>query len=68
MSERNFPTVCSRDLLTEAFSIATAFERTVHDSLYVALAVATNSEMVTADERLANALAATLPVKWLWAF
>jgi predicted nucleic acid-binding protein len=34
----------------------------------VALAVQFNVEMVTADERLANALAARLPVKWLGAF
>jgi hypothetical protein len=26
------------------------------------------SELITADERLANALAASLPVKWLGAF
>lgn len=67
MVDRNFPTVSSRDLLAEAFAIATAFDRTVYDSLYVALAVATKGEMITADEKLANALAASLPVKWLGA-
>jgi hypothetical protein len=52
-------------LLVEAFAIATAFERAVYDTLYVALAVNSKSQIVTADERLATALAAHLPVKWL---
>jgi predicted nucleic acid-binding protein len=63
--ERNFPTVSSHALLEEAFAIATAFDRAVCDVLYVALAVNSKSQLVTADERLANALAAHLPVKWL---
>ncbi len=43
------------------------FDRTVYDSLYVALAVDSKAELVTVDEKLANALAARLPVKWLGA-
>ena len=39
-----------------------------NDGVYVALAVASKAHMVTADERLANALAAYLPVNWLGAF
>jgi len=65
--ERNFPTVSSHELLDAAFTIASAFDRTVYDALYVALALNSNSQLVTADERLANALAAHLPVKWLGA-
>jgi len=65
MRDRSFPTVSSRTLLVEAFAIATAFDRAVNDALYVALAVNSKSQLVTADERLANALAAHLPVKWL---
>lgn len=65
MHERNFPTVSSHALLVEAFAIATAFDRAVFDALYVALAINSKSQLVTADERLANALAAHLPVKWL---
>lgn len=65
MRERNFPTVSSHTLLAEAFAIAVVFDRAVYDALYVALAVTSKSQLVTADERLANALAAHLPVKWL---
>jgi predicted nucleic acid-binding protein len=65
LTSRSLPTTSSLDLLEEAFSIAATFDRTVYDSLYVALAVRLKAELVTADERLANALAAHLPVKWL---
>jgi predicted nucleic acid-binding protein len=68
LMSRDFPTIPSRNLLGMAFSIATAFDRTVYDALYVALAVDSKAQFVTADERLANALAAHLPVKWLGAF
>jgi len=63
----DFPTVPSLKLLDSAFQIATAFERTVYDSLYVALAVQAKAQLITADERLANSLAARFPVKWLGA-
>jgi predicted nucleic acid-binding protein len=63
----DFPTVPSLKLLDGAFEIATAYGRTVYDSVYVALAVQTNSQLITADERLANSLAARFPVKWLGA-
>jgi len=65
--ERDFPTVSSVELLTDAFTIAADFDRTVYDAVYVALAVTFNAELVTADERLANALASYFPVKWLGA-
>ncbi|MGC1660199.1 MAG: type II toxin-antitoxin system VapC family toxin [Candidatus Acidiferrales bacterium] len=55
------------DLLALAFEVATEFDRTFYDSLYVALAIHVKVELITADERLANALAARLPVKWLGA-
>jgi len=67
VADRNFPTVSSKDLLAAAFTLANGFNRSLYDCLYVALAVATNSEMITADEKLANALATRLPVKWLGA-
>ncbi len=68
MSLQKFFTVSSRSLLSEALKIAFAYERSVYDCLYVALAIQFNTDMITADERLANALAARLPVKWLGAF
>ncbi|HEV2469372.1 MAG TPA: type II toxin-antitoxin system VapC family toxin [Candidatus Sulfotelmatobacter sp.] len=68
MQQRNIPTVPSTRLLLPGFSIALDFDRAVYDCLYVALAVRTKNELITADERLANAMAARFPVKWLGAF
>jgi len=65
---RDFPTVPSLMLFSEALQIALTYDRSVYDCLYVALAVQSKTELITADERLANALAARLPVKWLGAF
>jgi predicted nucleic acid-binding protein len=67
MINRQFPTIANSELLTDAISIALAAGRTVYDSLYVALALRYNAEMITADERLANSVAARFPVKWLGA-
>jgi len=65
MRDRNLPTAPTWRLLEQAFMIATAFNRTVYDTLYVALAVESKAQLITADEKLANALAAHLSVKWL---
>ena len=67
LTEREFATVPSLKLLDGAFQIAADYGRTVYDCLYVALAMQTKSQLITADERLANALAARFPVKWLGA-
>jgi predicted nucleic acid-binding protein len=67
LRNRKLPTISSLCLLDLAFGIATAFERTVYDALYVALAVHSKGQLITADEKLANVLAAHLPVKWLGA-
>jgi predicted nucleic acid-binding protein len=61
------PTIASHSLVPHALEIAAKHDRAVYDSLYVALALESSIELVTADERLANALAAYLPVKWLGA-
>jgi predicted nucleic acid-binding protein len=61
----SLPSVPSVTLLEVAFRLATAFDRTVYDCLYVALALQSKGQLITADERLANSLAAHLPVKWL---
>jgi predicted nucleic acid-binding protein len=68
LSEYRFTTISSKSLLELAFAIATTFDRTVYDAIYVALAVSAKSLLITADEKLANALAAQLPVKWLGAY
>jgi predicted nucleic acid-binding protein len=60
-------TAPSRDLVPQALTLAVSYGRTVYDSLYVALAMQAKTDLITADERLANALAAHLPVKWLGA-
>jgi predicted nucleic acid-binding protein len=43
-------------------------ERSAYGCLYAALAIQFKTEMITADERLATALTAHLPVKWLGAY
>jgi predicted nucleic acid-binding protein len=68
MFNRDFPTLPSRAFLLEAFKIAADFDRTIYDSTYVAMAVATGTELITADERLVNALGSRFPVRWLGAF
>ena len=65
LSELQLPTLPSYPLLRSAYKIATHFQCTVYDCTYVALAVASARPLVTANERLANALAAHLPVRWL---
>ena len=65
LTKQGFRTSSCAPLLEDAFAIASDFKRTVHDAIYVALAVATNRVLITADERLANALAAYFPVRWL---
>lgn len=47
----------SADLVPQAFQIATEYDRTVYDSLYLALAVKAKAVVLTADRRLVNALA-----------
>ena len=67
LTQREFTTIPSLSLLERAFQIATDYQRSVYDALYVALAVKAETQLITADERLANVLAARLPVKWLGA-
>ena len=45
--------------LAEAFEIAHQNDRTVYDSIYLALAIRLGGQAVTADRRLYNAVAAT---------
>lgn len=66
---RNYdlPMAPSEPLLESAFAIARRYGRSIYDSTYIALAVSRQATFVTADEKLANATAAYLPVKWLGA-
>ena len=64
---RNLETVSSFELLDAAFEIALTHQRTLYDGVYVALAKDRDTFLVTADEKLANAIGAHYPVKWLGA-
>jgi predicted nucleic acid-binding protein len=68
LGKQRLATVSSSSLLDVAFGIAVTFDRTVYDSLHVALAVTSKGQLVTADEKLADSLATHFPVKWLGAF
>lgn len=67
LRQRQFPTISCVGLLEPAFAIAVTYGRSAYDSLYVALALEISGHLVTADEKLANALSSRLPVKWLGA-
>lgn len=64
MISSGFPAYPSSILVERAIQLARTYRRTIYDCIYVALAVETNSQVVTADERLANSLPG-LPVVWL---
>lgn len=51
-------TVPCRDLATDAHALALVTSRSVYDAMYLALAARLETRVVTADERLVNALAA----------
>lgn len=67
LTQYNFDTVPTFLLLPEALPIALNFSLPLYDCVYVALASQAKADLITADERLANALAARFPVKWLGA-
>lgn len=57
ITAQKFPTIASLLILRSAFAIANVHGRAVYDCLYIALAEALDADFVTADEKLANALA-----------
>ncbi len=67
LQDRRLATAPTAPLLADAFAIATSFDRTVYDGVYVALAVRSGMPLVTADEKLADAMAARFPIRWLGA-
>lgn len=52
-----FDVTPSRRLMTDALQIAVLHDRTAYDSTYLALANALRCTLITADDRLANAVA-----------
>lgn len=65
LQDLQIPTSPTRHLVENAVMIGLACDRAVYDALYVALAVASGRPLVTADERLVNAIGARFPVRWL---
>ena len=64
-SAMNMTVVSNVPLLKDAYNIATQYNRSVYDSLYIALAQREKCTFVTADEKLVNAVGSQLPVTWL---
>lgn len=58
-------TVSSHGLLLMALNIAVDFDRAVYDCIYISLARTKQCQFITADEKLVNAVASRLPVRWL---
>ena len=67
-TELGIESIPTSDLLGKALQIALAYDRSFYDALYVAVALATKTELITADERLVNALGSRFPVRWLGVF
>lgn len=67
-TELGIQTIPTSGLLDRTLQIATDCDRSFYDSLYIAVALATKTELITADERLVNALGSRFPVRWLGAF
>ena len=67
-TELGIRAIPTADLLGKALQIAMNFDRSFYDCLYVALALSTQTELITADERLVNALGSRFPVRWLGAY
>ena len=53
--------------IDSAFDKAMIYGRSVYDSIYLALALETGGKLVTADEKLLNAVGRRPPILWLGA-
>jgi predicted nucleic acid-binding protein len=65
IEELQLMTVPAAGLLENTMLIARNYYRSFYDSLYLAVAAKQQAVLITADEKLANATAAYLPVKWI---
>ena len=52
-------TIATRELITDACAIAMASGQTVYDSMYLALAVRLDTQLITADRRLRDGVSAS---------
>jgi predicted nucleic acid-binding protein len=57
----NFRLASATTLLEEGYRIAITHKRSVYDSLYLALSLREQCQLVTADERLVNAVGGAFP-------
>lgn len=58
--------VPSAELVSQAFALATSVEQTVYDCLYLAVAIALDAPLATADRNLARAARdVRVPVEWI---
>jgi predicted nucleic acid-binding protein len=61
-----FTLTSANDLLEEAYRLAVTYQRTVYDALYIALSLYEQCPLVTADEKLVNAVHSAFPdVIWI---
>ncbi len=65
IAQLQLATIPTVGLLETTLEIAINYGRTFYDSLYLAVSAKQQAVLVTADEKLANSVAAYLPVKWL---
>lgn len=63
--ELNIELTSNTELLVETLRIAMTHERTLYDSLYIALSERENCVYITADQRLVNAMSKSFP-KTVW--
>ncbi len=61
------PTIPSLNLHNSALRKGVLYGRSVYDCIYLVLALEAKAHLLTADEKLVNALASRFPVKWLGA-
>lgn len=66
-TDLSIPVISAAELLFPSLQISLTCDRSFYDCLYIALALATKTDLVTADERLVNSLGPRFPVRWLGA-